>query len=294
MFYGERYIEAYHIHDFAEKEFTHTFEDKYKIICVGQGWQQDKQFIQCINSQTKQPKYFTLTKDEMNYQLTEEKEFKHIAKSIRCGEYHQIILCQNGDCYGQGDNSHGQIGLIQCQDDVKELTLLDTSVLSVSTMPFATFLIKENDIYSTGNNKHACIGHSPLLKYIYEFTSITFGKTYQIVEILTGATYSIFINKEYNCYFLGDCDGWNHEKYLKPYRVVQAYEIIKCFTTSTTPIFIVESNVGLGIFHSTFDKPIPLSNIKQKINSNRPFIDLIILNCCSYKCQSYIVFVQLE
>ena len=71
-------------------------------------------------------------------------------EQISCGDYHLMILKKNGEVYGTGRNSNGQL----CIDNnehhyINKLTYImtDKNIKSIHCSTHATFILKKNSIY---------------------------------------------------------------------------------------------------------------------------------------------------
>lgn len=78
-------------------------------------------------------------------------------RDIICGGNHSFILCENGDLYGCGDNSQGQLGLEQ--DFVSVFTQIPGRFQFVSAgWEFSIFVTSENEVYSCGQGMKGELG----------------------------------------------------------------------------------------------------------------------------------------
>ncbi|KAL9655226.1 hypothetical protein ABK040_009001 [Willaertia magna] len=101
--------------------------------------------------------------------------FQEDIKDLQCGYYHTIVLDYNGNIYGSGDNTGGQLGLSKVNIAVlKNLTQLNVpfKVKKIATAPEGTLLLNyHNELYGSGENSAFQLGLSSRTT-IYEFTKI--------------------------------------------------------------------------------------------------------------------------
>lgn len=123
-------------------------------------------FTQIVNS-----KYKMALDDEGNVWEANDKEEWYITsmtdvKKISVSFTHAIALKKNGDVYGKGDNSRGQLGLGDSTDR-KNWTKIPVSnisdVLATGGMDGCydvanTFIIKSGEVFSTGSNGYSQLG----------------------------------------------------------------------------------------------------------------------------------------
>ena len=279
MMYTQRDIIQYDIYYHCHKEYKNMIEPDHKILTVSRTWAVDNVTIQCIHSKSKTYKNYSLT----NQRLSKGKNFKFRVKSIQCGEYHQLFLCQNGDCYGQGNNNYGQLGYPKFINQIINPRLIDYNVLSVVTMPYASFITKEEGIYSSGKNICACIGHSIWKHNLYEFQIIDF-TYFENYTVNTGYFYSLFFTQN-KCYFLGESNTLLHFDYHKPLQLLSKYQIVKCYPAYHDIYFIIQLHTdelafftfGMNFLNRKKDSWEYLDKVYERIGCNMPIIDIVVM-----------------
>ena len=87
-----------------------------------------------------------------------------------------MVLLENGDLYGAGDNSEGQLGLATLVSNSHTFTLIDSGVDKVACGDYHTMIIKGNTLYGTGYNYFGELGlgdRDPRETFVQVTTGVT-------------------------------------------------------------------------------------------------------------------------
>jgi alpha-tubulin suppressor-like RCC1 family protein len=120
-------------------------------------------------------------------------------KDISCGLDHMILIAENGDMYGVGNNVYGQLGRNNLGGAVNTVTKIETDVVAAAAGRRHTVYIKSNgDLYVLGDNRwnkfkadYKEIIDEPLL----------LGSGFRFVS--TGQHNCLAIDNDGNCYYFG-------------------------------------------------------------------------------------------
>lgn len=111
---------------------------------------------------------------------------------ISAGLSHSMFLCKNGDLYGSGKNSNGQLGLGNF-DPCHKLTKVMSNVMMVRTGESFTIVLTKDGLYSFGKNSMAqlCLDHYddcclPQKINLEKVVSFTCGKNFTIINTRNG------------------------------------------------------------------------------------------------------------
>ena len=286
-------IHRYDTDKYVNRILKCTIEKDYNILSVSAGWSYPNQYVFAQNLKTKKYKIYILNRDINDFDRGF--DIKKSVKTIQSGDNHQLYLCNNGECYGMGINTVGQLGFDNNIQKLEELTLLESCVKDCVCMPYASLIQTENGIYSCGMNKFSCIGHklNTNIEWINGFQLIEFthiSSPYNIEQVKVGNSYSIFISSDKSHYFLGQTNTLLHWDHHQPERLLDYAKIIKCYAAYDELYFIVQlSNNQLSFF--TFaqnifqnNEPYTFVPLKQisKTDSNMPIIDFVFCEKTPY------------
>lgn len=100
-------------------------------------------------------------------------------KDISCGDYHTLLLTDNGDVYGFGSNKYGQLGLDNYDEDIIYPTILNLqNVLSIYCGDNYSMINTKNGLFILYKNKICKNIHEIKLKNIL---SISCGKDFVLI-----------------------------------------------------------------------------------------------------------------
>ena len=78
---------------------------------------------------------------------------KSPVKAISCGHDHTLILFENGDLYGVGNNSYGQLGTVNKGSSIASFTKIATNVTSMAAGRRHTVFVTGGSAYALGDNR---------------------------------------------------------------------------------------------------------------------------------------------
>ncbi|KAL9645513.1 hypothetical protein ABK040_000578 [Willaertia magna] len=85
--------------------------------------------------------------------------FPQKIKDLQCGTARSILLLQNGEIYGMGDNKNGQLGIFEKDTNNFTLITLPFKVKKISCYQKGTLLLNNfNELYGTGDNFRGELG----------------------------------------------------------------------------------------------------------------------------------------
>ena len=283
------FIEAKNSQEYIPTRLECTIEKDYNILSVSKGWSYPNQYVFCQHSKTTKYKIFTLNLEKNAFDNGF--NINKSVKTIQSGDNHQLYLCNNGECYGMGINTVGQLGFDNNIQKLEELTLLESCVKDCVCMPYASLIQTENGIYSCGMNKFSCIGHklNTNIEWINGFQLIEFthiSTPNNIEQVKAGNTYTVFISSEKYHYFLGQTNTLLHWDHEKPDHLLYYTNIVKSYTACDDIYFIVEGprhdlsffTFGVNIFQTKSKYEFVSFKYICKLlgcNKNEPIIDFV-------------------
>lgn len=279
LLFKDQHLKQNIIHDHNVKQYKYQIDNGNSIIdvCQGTGW---RHIILCKNDSNSTLKpYYMLC----NLKLSSIKYFLTKILSVQCGDAHSIYIDYNGNAYAQGNNAFGQCGFPQEFKTLKDITLIHEKVHMAFCLRFSSIIItKDNQIYSTGYNEYACIGHNIWLNKINQFTQIHyFSKTKTcITQVRTGYNYCTYIDKNGVIYFWGRTSTLLYCDELQPLIIGKDWKIIKWYASAQNLYFIIDLGndigfhvQGINFINEEKDSTVSISKLYNKLNSSLPILD---------------------
>jgi E3 ubiquitin-protein ligase HERC4 len=125
---------------------------------------------------------------------------------ISCGLYHNIILKRGGDAFGFGDNSFGQLGILNTKETYIQSIININDIVQIATGDYHSLLLNNNNqIFSFGSNSFGQLGLNIEFGLNVEtptqiifpnnlITQISCGKYHCLVLCDSGDVYSFGLN----------------------------------------------------------------------------------------------------
>ncbi len=133
-----------------------------------------------------------------------------IPSSISCGQYHTMVLMDDGSIYGCGSNTYGQLGNGFSEDNISTFTIMTNTTgktpVSISCGENHTLvLMDDGSIYGCGYNTYGQLGNGTTTSYFFLTSinvtydnktpvSISCGGYYTIVLMGDGSIYGCGLN----------------------------------------------------------------------------------------------------
>jgi E3 ubiquitin-protein ligase HERC4 len=131
---------------------------------------------------------------------------------ISCGYFHNIILTNNGNSFGFGDNSAGQLGISNGYQETYVQNFILNNIIQISSGSFHSLLLNnKNQLYSFGSNSDGQLGLNLqlninitiptqiILQYNDTIKQISCGNYHSLILNNTGSVYSFGLNNV-NCF----------------------------------------------------------------------------------------------
>ncbi|XP_046916522.2 uncharacterized protein LOC124496983 [Dermatophagoides farinae] len=203
-------------------------------------------------------------------------------RMISCGFEHILLLREDGKLFTMGDNSFGQLG--RNNDSSSSFTyMIDTGLSHVKRIACGSdfsIAMTDNGVYSWGENECGQLG----INHVYQQNTpkkIRFNRDtdgHQIVDIVAGDTYTMFLFDNGNVYECGNSNCFPYNKIFPERMQIHNIEAIACKKFENLAIFFksnAESYVLLN-FHEptqylgfkTFDDVFQY--VKQNLHSFIP------------------------
>ena len=133
-------------------------------------------------------------------------------KQVACGDSHSMIVTQDGLVYAFGNNSGKQLGLKNCQNDVKVPTLIEDLILSnpakvtsvACANSFSIAVTNQGEVYSWGTNLYGALGLSKNLTSVETPTLLP--KIQQVRKVSARHNHSIFLTQSGEVFMAGKGD----------------------------------------------------------------------------------------
>ncbi|KAL0476803.1 E3 ubiquitin-protein ligase HERC [Acrasis kona] len=128
---------------------------------------------------------------------------------VACGFHFTLFLSLNGDVYGCGDNSFGQLGMenekagaVAIPTLIKDLENVVITKISAGEQ-FSAFLTSDSTILTCGANDKRQLGHSRI-DNVFTPTLIDSKFNKNVVDVMCGNTHLSFLTREGDVFFFGE------------------------------------------------------------------------------------------
>jgi alpha-tubulin suppressor-like RCC1 family protein len=135
-------------------------------------------------------------------------------KAISAGQQFAMILKDNGDLYGTGDNSDGQLGL---GDYVNRNTptFVEANIASIDCGTFYTMAIDtDGDLWATGVTGSSGVLGNESTEKRNTFAKVDIPGDKEVTAVSAGNSHTLFITADGNLYGMGEKNGG---KLIHPY-----------------------------------------------------------------------------
>lgn len=143
--------------------------------------------------------------------------------SIAAGDTHTLLLTDQGQVYGFGDNSFGQLGLGNGVENVTLPTLLPVAgeVASIEANFNTTFLVTtDGEVYATGRNLYGQlgVGLADADKDVYEFKKVIgLAPEARVKSVSASSAFTLFVMDDGSLYAAGSVPAFSgNEFWVEP------------------------------------------------------------------------------
>ncbi|KAL9657623.1 hypothetical protein ABK040_012702 [Willaertia magna] len=219
----------------------------------------------------KDNRYLTFYKKALKKEFNNEK-----ITDIACGFNYFMILTENNNIYGYGDNSSGQLGR-KGDFEIKRIKKIKTDYIpSKIAKIYCTYnntllLTKDGKCYACGDSCYSCDGQL----------------NQQSAELACGGYNSIIVDKNRDIFMSGDSPQYSFYSKSKNYTNINLKSYFK-----NNDIFKANSNYKLNVRMGRYFTVIYSSKLNRKLNYKRSIkltdIDIIVSDsdytedCCNF------------
>eukprot|EP01084_Bolivina_argentea_P050701 93244_1 len=241
-------------HPYTDIDLTH----KNEIKSVTQSLYNDNHQIVQLNNNVIFKKHVTTpTFKKISYFKSKNINIVH----IDCGKSHTLFLASNGNVYSMGDNKGGQCGVIKTKQGIrvndtfiKKPTLIKTFVkqnIKIKTFSCGEShnccIDKNNKVWMFGKNtSNECTGILSTAPNNWIYLPQKHKSFNDIVKVKCGNDFTIILNKDGDCYGLGNINNTN----ISNNKVKDIYVGYEFF------VWVTNSNKIYSILNGLNSKPL--------------------------------------